>query len=440
MRRIWFSALAVLLVAGLMMFLPGRRTSAQTPPADPAADAATKFFTDGRQIFRFDTFGDQAFWGGQAKLHQAIKGAKLGGVGAGLSPQMALGLGLKVDSDAVPQTLATQIKAGQVDLTDPANTVALLKLNAVVGLTGFFDSSGALNSVGIQCAICHSTVDSSFSPGIGKRLDGWPNRDLNPGAIIALAPDLSPMAQVLETDQDTVRSVLRSWGPGKFDAELMLDGKAFNGDGKSAATLIPPAFGLAGVNLHTWTGWGSVTHWNAFVATIEMHGVGRFFDPRLNDVRFPKASKAGFADIKVDPDSDQVTSKLPALHFYQLGLRAPKPPDGSFDKAAAARGDVLFSGKAGCNRCHVDPLYTEPGWNMHTGQEVCIDTFQADRAPDRRYRTSPLAGLFTHQKGGFFHDGRFADLNQVVNHYDQCFSLGLSGREKSDLIQYLLSL
>ena len=218
-----------------------------------------------------------------------------------------------------PPSLVDSIKKGKVDLDDPATTLALLKLNSVVGVTGFFATDGKLKSVGIQCALCHSTVDDSFSPGIGHRLDGWANRDLNVGAIIALAPDLSVVTGLLGADDATVRKVLNSWGPGKFDAELFTDGKAFRPDGKSAATLIPPALGLAGVNLHTWTGWGSVTHWNAFVAVLEMHGKGTFLDSRLNDAsRFPVAAKAGFGNVRNDPDL--VTSKLPALHFYQLAI------------------------------------------------------------------------------------------------------------------------
>jgi len=214
--------------------------------------------------------------------------------------------------------------------------LALLKLNAVVGLSGFFNEQGSLRSVGIQCAICHSTVDDSFAPGIGHRLDGWPNRDLNVGAIIALAPDLKVVTDLLGVDDAAVRKVLNSWGPGKFDAELFLDGKAFGPAGKSAATLIPPAFGLAGVNLHTWTGWGSVTHWNAFVANLEMHGKGTFFDPRLNDpAQFPVAAKAGFGNVRNSPDL--VTFKLAAVHFYQLAIPAPKPPEGSFNKELATR-------------------------------------------------------------------------------------------------------
>ena len=428
-------------VVMLILLVRAHRVSAQANPADPIADDAMKMLQNGRHIFRFDTFGDEDFWGGQLNLHQAIAGAKSGGSGAGLSPLAALRLGLKVDAEAVPASLAAQVKAGQVDLNDPASTLALLKLNAVVGVTGVFNSDGSLKSVGIQCSLCHSTVDNSFASGIGKRLDGWANRDLNVGAIVALAPNLRPMAELLQVDQDTVRKVLMSWGPGKFDAELFLDGKAFNPlTGNSAATLIPPAFGLAGVNLHTWTGWGNVSHWNAFVANIEMHGKGRFADSRLNAPRFPIAARAGFADIEIDPDKDQITSKLPALQFYQLALLAPKAPAGSFDAEAAARGDKLFAGKAKCNNCHAEPLWTEPGWNMHVPRDVCIDSFQADRAPDRAYRTSPLGGLFTHQKGGFYHDGRFATLLDVVNHYDTCMSLGLSANEKSDLIQYLLSL
>jgi hypothetical protein len=400
-----------------------------------------QMMNDGRQVFRFDTFGDEAFWGDMLKLHQAIEGSALGGVGAGLTPTAALGLGLKVDLDALPKYLEKDLEKGRVDLNAPATTLALLKLDAVVGVKGIFQGD-SLKSVGITCALCHTTVDNTLTQGIGHRLDGWANRDLNVGAIVALAPDLSPLANLLGVSQDTVRQVLRSWGPGKFDAELILDGKAFRPDGKSAATLIPPAFGLAGVNLHTWTGWGSVTHWNAFVANLEMHGKGRFFDPRLNNAeQFPIAATHGFADLPhIDPDEDLITSKLPALHFYQLAIPAPKPPDGSFDKVAAERGDKLFEGKANCNSCHADPIYTEPGWNLRTGAEICIDDFQANRGPDKRYRTSPLKGLWTHQKGGFFHDGRFATLLDVVNHYDTCFNLGLTAQEKNDLVQYLLSL
>jgi hypothetical protein len=432
---------------------------------DPTIANAADLVNRGRQIFRFDTFGDEAFWGGELGLHQAIEGAALGGVGPGLSPKAALGLGLKVDIDALPQPLLNRLERGQVNLDDPAVTLQLLKLNAVVGLTGFFNPSGTLNSVGIQCAVCHSAVDNSHAalcagqiqpnPGtgcVGHRLDGWPNRDLNVGAIVALAPNLAPIASLLGISQDTVRRVLTSWGPGKFDAELILDGKALNpqqitdgavtGTNVPGATLIPPAFGLGGVNLHTWTGWGSIPHWNAFVANLELHGVGRFWDPRLNNAdQFPIAAAHGFGDLPhISPDDDLITSKLQALQFYQLAIPAPQPPPGSFDPAAAARGDELFSGKAKCNSCHVEPLWTDPGWNLHKPEEICIDSFQADRAPDLRYRTSPIGELFTHFKGGFYHDGRFANLENVVDHYNTCMSLGLTANEKSDLIQYLLSL
>jgi hypothetical protein len=415
-------------------------------------DHATATIRSGRQIFRYETFGDEAFWGGALKLHQAIEGSRHGGVGPGLSPRMALALGLKVDPRHIPPEVVSAIKKGQLNLDDPGNTLALLKLDAVVGVKGFFRSDGTLKSVGIECALCHSMVDDSFAPGIGQRLDGWANRDLNVGAIVALAPNLAPIANLLGVDQATVRRVLNSWGPGKFDAELILDGKAFQPNGRSAATLIPPAFGLAGVNLHTWTGWGSVTHWNAFVANLEMHGKGTFFDPRLdNAAQFPIAAKNGFGHVRNDPD--RITDKLAPLHFYQLALAAPKPPAGSFDAAAAKRGDELFSGKAQFNMCHVEPLWTEPGWNLHTPKEIGLDSFQADRAPDHRYRTSPLAGLWTHvnqsrmkaglqpvKQGGFFHDGRFGTLIDVMNHYDRVFGLGLTDQEKRDLAEYVKSL
>jgi len=416
-----------------------------------AASQSANLIQEGKQIFRFDTFGDEDFWGGQLRLHEAIEGEQFGGVGPGVNPKTALSVGLKVDVEALPRSLRRQLRRGNVDLDDPAVTLALLKLDAVVGVKGFFNDDGSLNAVGITCALCHSTVDDSFAPGIGHRLDGWANRDLNVGAIVALSPDLSPFETLLGVDRDAVLAVLNSWGPGKFDAELVLDGKAFNpqqvtdgvvtGTNVSGATLLPPAFGLAGVNLHTWTGWGSVPYWNAFVANIEMHGKGNFYDPRLDNAdQFPLAAANGFGHIQTPEDEDLITPKLPALHAYQISLLAPMPPKGSFDPVAAARGDALFEGKAMCATCHVPPLYTEPGWNLHTPDEIGIDSFQADRSPDLRYRTSPLKGLWTHTEGGFYHDGRFATLLDVVNHYDAHFGLGLTDQEKSDIVEYLKSL
>jgi cytochrome c peroxidase len=411
---------------------------------DPFYANAQAMLQEGRQTFRYDTFGDEAFWGDTLHLHQAIAGAANGGVGSGVTPTTALAVGLKVDSDALPDSLKSALAAGQVNLDDPATTVALLQLNAVVGVTGVFDG-GTMTSMGIQCALCHSTVDDSFAKGIGKRLDGWPNRDLNVGAIVSLAPDLSAVTSLLGVDEATLKQVLAGWGPGKFDAEVFLDGKGFQADGHtSAATLIPPAFGLAGVNLHTWTGWGSVTHWNAFVANLEMHGKGTFYDPRINagadggTPQFPVAAQHGFANVRSDPDL--ITPKLANLHLYQLAIPAPTPPSGSFDATAAARGQTVFNGQGKCATCHVPPLFTEPGWNMHTPAEMGIDSFQADRSPDRAYRTSPLHGLFAHTTGGFYHDGRFATLSAVVDHYNTTFNLALTSQQQSDLVQYLNSL
>jgi len=402
---------------------------------------ATVMIARGRSTFRFDNFGNEDFWGGALRLHEAIAGAANGGVGPGLSPKAALGLGLKVDVKALPPPLVKQLKAGQVDLDDPAATVALLSLNAVVGVRGFFDDSKRLRSIGITCALCHSTVDDSLAPGIGHRLDGWANRDLDIGTIAAFAPSVAPFAQLLGVDEPTMRKVFGSWGPGKFDAELLLDGQAFGPTGRSAATLIPAAFGLAGVNLHTYTGWGSVTHWNAFVAVLEMQGKGTFFDPRLNDAgKFPIAAANGFGNVRREPDL--VTPALGALQFYQLAIPAPPAPKGSFDRRAADRGAALFAanGKARCATCHVPPLYTEPGFNLHTPEEIGIDAFQAQRGPENGYRTTPLRGLWTHTTGGFYHDGRFANLAAVVDHYDTFQGLGLSASDKYELVEYLKSL
>ena len=418
----------------------GEAIKVKATESEQQTDAnAQRMLTEGKQTFRFDTFGDEAFWTDALQLHRAIAGAANGGVGPGVSPATALAVGLKVDSEALPQSLVSQLKRGKVNLDDPATTLALLKLNAVVGVKGTFRPDGSLQSVGITCALCHSTVDNSFAPGIGQRLDGWAARDLNVGAIVALSPNLQPVATLLGVDVPTVKTVLQSWGPGKFDAELFLDGKAFRPDGKSAATLIPPAFGLVGVNLHTWTGWGSVTHWNAFVANLEMHGQGTFYDPRLNDpVKFPIAAREGFGNVRSNPDL--ISPKLPALHFYQLAIPAPAAPAGSFDPAAAPRGAALFNGQAKCAVCHVPPTFTEPGWNMHTAEEIGIDDFQAKRSPDERYRTSPLKGLWTHQKGGFYHDGRFATFRDVIEHYNTFLGTGLTDQQKSDLVEYLKSL
>ncbi len=435
------SAAVVLLAAvGITSLSLGRKAAAQGQSKDPIADNAQAMLDQGRKIFRFDTFGDEAFWGDTLKLHQAVAGAKQGGVGPGVSPKTALAVGLKVDIDALPQSVVDGVKSGAVDLTDPATTVALLSLNAVVGVTGFSGTDGKLRSMGIQCALCHSTVDDSFAPGIGHRLDGWANRDLNVGAIVALAPDLSVVTNLLGVDDTTVRTVLNSWGPGKFDAELFLDGKAFRPDGKSGAVLIPPAFGLAGVNLGTWTGFGSTTYWNAFVANLEMHGTGTFYDPRLSDpTQFPVAVKAGSANVR--NESDSISSKLAALHFYQLAIPAPQSPEArNAFNFPAFRGKTIFNGRAQCARCHVPPLFTEPGYNMHTPEELGIDNFQANRSPTKMYRTAPLKGLFSHQKGGFFHDGRFPDLRSVVEHYDSNLKTGLTDEEKSDLIAYLRTL
>jgi hypothetical protein len=429
---------AVLLSAWGLAFT--RVQERQTPIDSSVADNARRMLEEGRRVFRYETFGDEAYWGDTLKLHRAIAGAKHGGVGPGVSPKTALSVGLKVDVDSVPAPVAAALKAGQVDLDDPASTLVLLKANAVVGVTGHFDSSGTLSSLGVQCAFCHSTVDDSFAPGIGHRLDGWANRDLNVGAIVSLAPDLSAVTSLLGVDEATVKKVLGSWGPGKFDAELNLDGKAFRPDGKPAATLIPPAYGLAGVNLHTWGGgWGTVTYWNAYVANLELNGRGNFLDARLDNAeQYPVAAKARLGHKQAA--QDMVTPHLAALHFYQLALPVPPARAGSFDAAAAGRGKSTFDGKARCASCHVPPIFTEPGWNTHKAAEIGIDDFQAKRAPDNRYHTTPLGGLFTRMKGGFYHDGRFATLRDVVEHYNSFFNTNLTERQKLDLVEYLKSL
>jgi hypothetical protein len=432
------------LVAALLLLASPPPSFTQTGGKEfdeAAAALAKRYLEEGKETFRFNTFDSEEFWGGKLKLHNAIMGEKLGGVGPGVSPEQALKLGLKVDVTALPKKVVEALNKGEVDLKDPASTLVLLKANAVVGVTGVFSDDGKrLTSIGIQCALCHSTVDDSYAPGIGRRLDGWPNRDLDVGAIAASAPDLTAFVEMLEVDEATVKKVLKSWGPGKFDAELNLDGKAFRPDGKPAATLNPPAFGLAGVNNHTWTGgWGTVTYWNAYVGNLEMHGKGNFHDPRFDDAKkYPVAArtKQGHKQDK----EDRITAKLPALHFYQLSLPTPKPPAGSFDQAMAKNGEEIFNGKARCASCHIPPIFTEPGWNSHKAEEIGIDDFQAKRSPGETYNTAPLRALWETKKihkGGFYHDGRFATLADVVKHYDDHFGLKLTDDEKKNLIEYL---
>jgi hypothetical protein len=436
MRR---AAVGSFVGATLLTAVAVAKTPTRADVSSEIARNAQRMLDEGKQIFRYDTFGDEEFWGDALQLHKALAGSANGGVGGGVSPKTALSVGLKVDAEVLPKDLVASIKAGKVNLDDPATTLALLKLNAVVGVKGTFEKNGRLKSMGITCAFCHSTVDDSFSPGIGKRLDGWPNRDLNVGAIVSLAPDLSSVTKLLGVDEPTLKKVLAGWGPGKFDAVVFIDGKAQRPDGRTGAVLLPAAYGLAGVNMHTYTGWGSVTYWNAFVANLEMHGRGTFFDPRLTDAaQFPVAAKAGFANVR-NPD-DQVTSKLASLQFYQLAIPAPTPPSGSFNAAMASKGQAVFNGQAKCATCHVPPLFTEPGWNMHAPAEIGIDDFQASRSPDKRYRTTPLRGLFSRQKGGFYHDGRFATLGSVVDHYDTTLGLKLTTAQKGDLVEYLKSL
>jgi mono/diheme cytochrome c family protein len=353
---------------------------------------------DGQQIFRFDTFGDETFWTDTLRIHEIIQ--------AGVSPRTALGIGLKVDADALPPgTLEA------ADLDAPATTVALLKLNAVVGLQGTVanvNGKDTLTRVGITCALCHSTVDNSVQSGIGHRLDGWPNLDLDPGAIIALSPAITPEQ----------RAVYTSWGPGKYDAR-------FNFDGQNDPAVIPPAYGLAGVNSVTFTGDGDrPAYWNRYVAVTQMHGHGSFSEPRLG--------------ISVSNPPDQVETKLQALEAYQLSLTAPAPPSGSFDPAAAERGRSVFQSQGRCATCHAGTRFTDAPARLHDPSEVPTAPTHAERSATGMYRTTPLRALWQHPP--YFHDGSAATLADVVERYNAASGLGLDDSEKADLVEYLKSL
>lgn len=364
----------------------------------PGEDLDPELVAQGKEIFRFDTFGDDSFWTDTLGLHRVIE--------AGVSPATALSVGLKVDASVLPAGLLES-----ADLNDPATTVALLKLNAVVGVKGVVETvngKDSLMSVGITCALCHSTVDNSVADGIGQRLDGWPNRDLNVGAIVALSPALQDPA---------TQAVLTSWGPGKYDAY-------WNHDGQNNPTVIPPAYGLHEVALETFTGEGPVSYWNAYVAVTQMHGHGNFDDPRLG--------------IHIEQSPDMVTSKLPALREYQHSIAAPPPPAGSFNEAAAVRGKALFTGQGRCSECHTGNALTDAGKRLHAPSEVGTDPTLAERATTGLYRTTPLHGVWQHPP--YFHDGSAATLDDVVKHYDDLFQLNLTPEEQQDLVEYLKSL
>jgi len=376
--------------------------------SDLTQDPAT--VEKGKQIFRFDTFGDETFWTDTLHMNQVVMSA--------VDPTTALSVGLKVDSEALPAEVVQGIQNGSVSLTSPDTTVALLKLNAVVGLKGTVENvngKDTLTHLGITCALCHSTVDNSFSPGIGKRLDGWPNHDLNPGAIIALSP-------VLTAAQ---KAVYNSWGKGKYDPR-------FNLDGKNGPAVIPPAYGLAGIHKITVTGDGDeIAYWNRYVAVTQMGGHGSFSEPRTG------------VNV-VNGTDDLVSDKLPALQAYQLTLAAPTPPAGSFDPAAAARGKALFNGQAKCATCHSGDLFTDANERLHQPVEVVSEPepngepSYASRSATKMYRTAPLKGLWQHAP--YFHNGTAATLEDVVNAYNVRQSLGLSSADVADLVQYLKSL
>ena len=373
-------------------------------------DEKAALVAQGKQTFRFDTFGDETQWSDTLRMHEVIR--------TSISPSTALSVGLKVDSQALPAAVVTGIQNGSVDLNSPATTVALLKLDAVVGLKGTVETingTDTLTRVGVTCALCHSTVDNSFSPGIGKRLDGWPNRDLNAGAIIALSP----------TPNAGAKQVYNSWGPGKYDPR-------FNLDGQNGAQVIPPAYGLAGINKITSTGDGdNLAYWNRYVGVTQMGGHGTFTETRT-----------GVA--VTNGTDDLISAKLPALQAYQLSIAAPAAPAGSFDVAAAARGKAVFDGAGQCVTCHSGPEFTDANTRLHPPSDAVSEPepagvpSYASRSATKQYRTAPLKGLWQHAP--YFHNGTAATLDAVVQTYNTKRSLGLTGPQSSDLVAYLKSL
>lgn len=397
-------SVVALVIAGAIAGLASRRASegASLSGSGAVSQGSQALVDEGKRIFRFETFGDEKFWTDTARMHEVVQKA--------VSPATALSVGLKVDAEAIPADVAQAIKAGQVDLNSPATTVTLLKLNAVVGLKGTVGTTAqgkdTLLRLGITCALCHSTVDNSFDKGIGKRLDGWPNRDLNVGAIVALSPAIT-------AEQ---KAVYNSWGPGKYDPR-------YNIDGKSTPLVLPPAYGLARVRNETYTAEGPISYWNAYVAVTQMHGRGNFADPRIG--------------IEVRQVPDLVTPKLAALRAYQHSLSAPDAPPGTAEARTVARGRAVFA--RSCVRCHVGMTLTDNNSGvLHAPSETGMDGAYAARTANKAYRTTPLRGLVHHPP--YFHDGSAATLEAVVDHYNRVLNLRLTTQQKTDLVALLKSL
>ena len=428
MRRIYALALAAPFVATLVAAQFGRAASALDqavvapiapvsahPPAQAGAQEREQRGIDaGRQIFRYDTFGDEQLWTDVLRMHEVV---------ANVPPATALAVGLKVDVEALPPAVIEALQAGQVDLTSTAVTVELLRLNAVVGVQGKVNDRGQLTSVGITCALCHSSVDDSFTKGIGRRMDGWANTDLNVGAIVALSPALD----------DATRAEFSAWGPGKYDPRHhAFDGKNIIPlNSPSLPIVIPPIYGLRGVGFETFTGDGPISYWNGYVGIGQMGGRGTFTDPRIG--------------LSITQSPDLVTPKLAALLDYQLSLRPPAPAERSFDRQAANRGRALFRNEAGCATCHQGRTLTDvsSGPNsgvpfLHQPAETGMDPAYALRSATGLYRTTPLRGLQQHAP--YFHDGSAANLLSVVEHYDKLFRLNLTAAQKADLVEYLKTL
>jgi mono/diheme cytochrome c family protein len=396
-RRTWFGIArwkaAVLLVAGLVAVLVVVLLIRVSRHPFPEPALTSDLERQGRQIFRDDTFGDEQFWTDSARLHDVVNEE--------IQPIEALRLGLKVDVD--------RLNLLQFVLHNPlgtSGTKELLRQNAVVGLRATIGPDGNITRVGITCALCHSTVDNALLPGIGHRLDGWPNRSLQVGKILAMLP-------VFTQEQ---KEILESWPKGTYDPR-------FNFDGKSTPLVLPPAYGLADVDNETYTAEGPISYWNAYVAVTQMHGQGSFSDPRLgvNIVQVP----------------DDVTPKLAALRAYQHSLPAPTPPPGTYDDDAAGRGRLVF--ESNCARCHVNGNLTDNNDDvMHAPSETGMDPAYAERTSQKQYRTTPLRGLWKHAP--YFHDGSAETLDAVVEHYARALNLQLTRTEREDLVEYLKSL
>ncbi|MEO8859270.1 MAG: hypothetical protein ABI343_19975 [Burkholderiaceae bacterium] len=498
-RKKWFQGAIAVAIGAVLAGCGGGSNDAGPVSKVPQVPLDPQVVTAGQQTFRYDTFGDETFWTDTLKMNKVIETA--------VDPLTAASVGLKIDVSALPADVVKGVVDGTIPLNDPQTTLALLSLNAVVGVKGQVskgvDGKLHLDRVGITCALCHSTVSKdlqvtapdpanpagpriSLAGIVGERLDGWPNRALQPGTIISLSPALTAVQKAEYASWAT------KFGPGFYDPRINVNtdpgsnpAVGPNIDANVAAykaaggipVVIPPAFGLVGLSKSIFTGDGDTAHepagptayWNRYVGVAQMHGHGTFFDERIIINGKP---------LNVDHrvGDDLITAILPQLEAYQWSIAAPAigthgtkwAVASDLDTQAVTRGKAVFEGPAKCSSCHSGSSFTDVNtFGLHPASaSVALDKNYIKFSATKQWRTTPLKGIWTHPP--YFHDGSGAlntttakcmdgsdigslagaadrvrqDLACVVNRYNdpKQLNLGLTDAQRVDLVEYLKSL